>query len=56
MEAEADLVNYGRKKTTLDDEFAALETDDEIEEELAELKARSGQPTGQTTGQTGSAQ
>jgi len=44
MEAEADLVNYGRKKTSLDDEFAALETDDEIEKELQELKARSGQP------------
>jgi len=39
MEAEADLVNYGRKPT-LDDEFAALEGDEEIERELAELKAR----------------
>ncbi len=41
MEAEADLVNYGRKPT-LDDEFAALEQDDEIEKELAALKDRSG--------------
>jgi phage shock protein A len=39
MEAEADLVNYGRK-TPLHDEFASLETDEEIEKELAELKAR----------------
>lgn len=41
MEAEADLVNYGRKPS-LDDEFAALEDDDEIEQELAALKARKG--------------
>lgn len=41
MEAEADLVNYGRKPT-LEDEFAALEGDEEIEQELAELKARKG--------------
>jgi phage shock protein A len=41
MEAEANLVNYGRKPS-LHDEFAALETDDEIEKELAEMKARSG--------------
>jgi phage shock protein A len=39
MEAEADLVNYGRK-TTLRDELAALETDDEIERELAALKQK----------------
>jgi len=45
MEAEADLVNYGRKPT-LDDEFAALEGDEELERELAELKARkSGEAT-----------
>jgi phage shock protein A len=37
MEAEADLVNYGRKGT-LEDEIAALETDEEIEEELRTLK------------------
>lgn len=39
MEAEADLVNYGRK-VSLNDEFAALESDEDIEKELAELKAR----------------
>jgi phage shock protein A len=38
MEAEADLVNYGRKPT-LEEEFARLETDEEIERELEELKA-----------------
>ncbi|HOZ49101.1 MAG TPA: phage shock protein PspA [Candidatus Hydrogenedentes bacterium] len=37
MEAEADLVNYGRKRNLLDD-FAELETDEDIERELAELK------------------
>jgi phage shock protein A len=37
MEAEADLVNYGRKPT-LEDEFDKL-TDDDIEKELADLKA-----------------
>jgi phage shock protein A len=39
MEAEADLVNYGRKPT-LDDEFDRLEEDEELERELNELKAR----------------
>lgn len=39
MEAEADLVNYGRKPR-LQDEFDALEADEEIERELSELKAR----------------
>ena len=38
MEAEADLVNFGRKPT-LDDEFARLEGDEDIEKELEELKA-----------------
>ncbi len=38
MEAEADLVNYG-KHTTLEDEFDTLEADDEIEEELSKLKS-----------------
>lgn len=37
MEAEADLTNYGRK-ATLEDEFARLEGDEKIEEELAALK------------------
>lgn len=39
MEAQADLVNFGRRPS-LDEQFAALESDDEIEQELAELKAR----------------
>ena len=38
MEAEADLVNYG-KSQTVDDEFEGLATDDEIEKELAKMKA-----------------
>ena len=38
MEAEADLVNFGRKPP-LEDEFARLEGDEEIEKELATLKA-----------------
>ena len=37
MEADANLVNYGRKPK-LEDEFAALE-DDEVEKELSALKA-----------------
>lgn len=40
MEAEADLVNFGRKPP-LEDEFARLAGDDEIEKELATLKAAS---------------
>lgn len=42
MQAEASLVNYGRPANgkSLHDEFAALETDEEIEKELAALKAR----------------
>ena len=42
MEAEADLVNYG-KKPTLDDEFYQLEEDEELERELAELKSKAAQ-------------
>ena len=38
MEAEADLVNYGRP-ATLEDEFDALEADDDIEAELHKLKS-----------------
>jgi phage shock protein A len=38
MEAEADLVNAGRN-STLDEEFARLGDDEEIESELARLKA-----------------
>ena len=37
MEAEADLVNYG-KKTSLEDQIERLSVDDEIENELAALK------------------
>jgi len=38
MEAEADLVNYGRKPS-VDDQFAGLNADEDIEKELANLKA-----------------
>lgn len=38
MEAEADLVNYGRKPS-VDEQFAGLKADDDIEKELANLKA-----------------
>jgi len=37
MEAEADLVNFGRKPP-LEEEFARLEGDEEIEKELQALK------------------
>jgi phage shock protein A len=41
MEAEASLVNFGRKtKPSLDERFKEIETDENIERELAELKAR----------------
>jgi phage shock protein A len=39
LEAEADLVNFGRKSASLKDEFAKLEGDEEIERELEALKA-----------------
>lgn len=38
MEAEADMVNFG-KKPTLDDEFEDLAADSDIEKELAKMKA-----------------
>lgn len=38
MEAEADLVNYGRKPT-LEEEFDRLKEDEELEKELEELRA-----------------
>ncbi|MCF8126495.1 MAG: phage shock protein PspA [Desulfotignum sp.] len=38
MEAEADLVNYGRK-TSLEEEFEDLSADDDIERQLRELKS-----------------
>jgi phage shock protein A len=37
MEAEADLVNFGRK-SSVDAEFAGLEGDEDIEKELRNLK------------------
>jgi phage shock protein A len=37
MEAEADLVNFGRKPA-LEDEFAKLQGDDDIERELEALR------------------
>ena len=40
MEAEADLVNYGRKNS-LEEEITALEGDEELEKELRDLKASS---------------
>jgi len=41
MDAEADLVNYGRKPT-LEDEFDKLGKDEDIEKELNELRQRRG--------------
>jgi phage shock protein A len=41
MEAEADLVNFGRKGT-LEEEFTRLEGDEEIEKELESLKTSLG--------------
>jgi phage shock protein A len=41
MEAEADLVNYGRKPS-LEEELSRLGTDEEIEKELEQLKAERG--------------
>jgi phage shock protein A len=38
MEAEADLVNYGRNQT-LEEEITCLESDEELEKELQGLKA-----------------
>ncbi len=40
MEADADLVNYGRKPS-LEEQFAQLERDEDIEKELAALKSAS---------------
>lgn len=38
MEAEAELVNYG-KKSSAEDQFAGLAADDDIEKELAKMKS-----------------
>ena len=43
MEAEADLVNYG-KKTSLEDELERLSVDEEIEDELKALKSPQPEP------------
>lgn len=42
MEAEADLVNFGVKKDSLEDEIQKLADDEEIEKELEVLKAKKG--------------
>ncbi len=51
MEAEADMVNFG-KRPTLDDEFERLERDEEIEAELKAMqqRARSGGDANQDGG------
>ncbi len=41
LEAEAELVNFGRRPP-VEDEFARLEDDEEIEKELQALKTKSG--------------
>lgn len=46
MEADADLINYGRKPS-LEEQFAQLERDEEIEKELNSLKNASSASTGE---------
>ncbi len=48
MEAEADLVNFGRK-TTLEEEFEDLAADDEIEQQLHDLKSSQSSKNDDTT-------
>ena len=48
MEAEADLVNFG-KQSTLEEEFENLAADDEIEEALSALKSSQSQNNDGTT-------
>ncbi len=48
MEAEADLVNYGRK-TNLEEAFEDLAADDDIEKELSALKSSQSQKNDDTT-------
>lgn len=48
MEAEADLVNFGRQ-SSLEEEFDALEADDEIEAELNRLKSSQSPKKDDTT-------
>jgi phage shock protein A len=38
IEAEADLINYGKPSTSLEEEFQALTVDEDIEEELRRIK------------------
>ena len=47
MEAEADLVNFGRKPP-LEEEFTRLEGDDEIEKELQTLKTAGAKKTAES--------
>ncbi len=47
MEAEADLVNFGRK-STLEDELERISLDEEIESELKALKTSSIEQNGRT--------
>ena len=49
MEAEADLVNYGRP-STLEEEFNSLEADDDIEAELNRLKSSQSSKKNDTRG------
>ncbi len=48
MEAEADLVNFGRK-ATLEEEFEDLAADDEIEQQLKDLKSSKSSKNDDTT-------
>jgi phage shock protein A len=52
MEAEADLVNYGRKKS-LGEELDRLSVDDEIEKELLALKSTGTQKSKTTSNEKG---
>lgn len=47
MEADAEMINFGRKGRQIDEAFAKLERDETIEQELAELMNRTA------TGKTG---
>jgi phage shock protein A len=50
MEADADLINYGRKPS-LEEQFSQLERDEDIESELNALKEAARQPAGQPASQ-----
>ena len=52
MEAEADLVNFGRKGS-VDQQFSLLEGDEEIEKELEKLKAASQNKSKDSSGPAG---